>query len=165
MKRYQYLLLSSFILIFSNSCFASPASKDTVYEVLHASKVDQIIKSMQNERYINFYSDSMIKGLKEANPNITQLQEQQIREHIKKYLQSTDFEIYFKNQLSWPFLSYFEEEELIHLLQIYEAPLAQQFFEQEYKRYLDLNDESFKKYSLTKEKYLEEKIQKMLNTL
>ena len=67
--------------------------------------------------------------------------------------------------MSWPFLSYFEEEELIHLLQIYEAPLAQQFFEQEYKRYLDLNDESFKKYSLTKDQDLEEKIQKMLNTL
>ena len=54
---------------------------------------------------------------------------------------------------------------MIHLLQIYEAPLAQQFFEQEYKRYLDLNDESFKKYSLTKDQDLEEKIQKMLNTL
>lgn len=80
-------------------------------------------------------------------------------------MHSQDFNKYYIQRLIQPYLKFYQEEELVHLLNIYEHPLALDFFKQNLKSIQDQQDQSYSNAQIKKDQQLEQQIIELLEPL
>lgn len=161
------LSMSSILLgIITTTSFAMPPTQETAIEVLKTSLFDQTIQHYQTERLAQSYSKNLLQGI----PSKDLVEDKayyapKIERQLLERMQSDDFKNYYIQQLIQPYLNFFEEEELVYLLHIYEHPLAQEFFKQNQKAIKNQQDENYKPEQIVKYYQQEQQVLKILKTL
>ncbi|WP_436862542.1 hypothetical protein [Acinetobacter haemolyticus] len=161
------LFVSSILLSsMTSSSFALPATQETAIEVLKTSLFDQTIQHYQTERLAQHYSQNILRGIPSTDlVEDKAYYEAKIEKQLLKQMQSDDFKNYYIQQLIQPYLRFYQEEELVHLLHIYEHPLAQDFFKQNQKSIKIQQDESYKPEQIVKIQRQEQQVLELLKTL
>lgn len=157
-----YLLL----FIMAPSVFAMPATQETATAVLKASMLDQTVQHYQTGRVAQRYSQSILKGIPATDlVEDKTYYEQKIQQLFLEQMQSADFKNYYIQKMRQPYLRFYQEEELIHLLHIYQHPLAQAYFQQNLQAIHDQQDQSYRHEQSAKDQALEQQIIALLRSL
>ncbi|WP_436898278.1 hypothetical protein [Acinetobacter gyllenbergii] len=162
----KHLILNILLLSISSSSFALPATQATATDVLKASQFDQTIQHYQTRRLAQRYSQSLLQNIP-ANDLVEDktYYENKIEQQLLTLMHSQDFNKYYIQRLIQPYLKFYQEEELVHLLNIYEHPLALDFFKQNLKSIQDQQDQSYSNAQIKKDQQLEQQIIELLEPL
>lgn len=109
---------------------ALPSTYETAQEVLKTTGLDQTIAFYQRNDDLALLAQAFLEGASDATGEDYSRYQPQVMQLLQQHLQGTEFKTYYEMQLIQPYLELYQEEELVHLLQLYEDPQAQAFFRQ-----------------------------------
>ncbi len=161
------LLISLSACLFSLQTLATPATPETVQEVLKATWLDKTTQFYHDERFFDLIAQAYLAEIPEADSAKRTRELEQVKVALKKIINTPEFDQYYLNQVSTPFATLYEEEQLIHLLHLTDDPLAKDFYRKSFDKVLyevEQNYANQDKYNKTHAKPSVE-IQKILNTL
>ena len=158
-------ILFFMLCLATNSAFATPANLHSVKDLLKLNHLDQTLQLQQDTKYADYAATTFIIGVNSGAKQNYDAHIPELSHLIHQYLNTPEFKAYYEQQLAEPFLQYFEEEELIHLIQIAEQPLAQDFYRQMIKSIQDRQAEVNIKEQAERTIQTEQYIQKLLDTL
>ena len=153
-------------LMFSSLCWALPATFETAKEVLKVTNLDQTIHFYQREDDLDKLATAFLQGVSHATNEDYSAYQPQVVKLLRNHIQSPEFKAYYELQLMQPYLEIYQEEELVHLLQLYEHPQAQSFFRQAMLSLQDHLQQQDEQPSRPKDSnQREQRIAKLLNQL
>ena len=153
-------------IVLSGGSWALPATFETAKEVLKVTNLDQTIHFYQREDDLDKLATAFLQGVSHATNEDYSAYQPQVVSLLRKHIQSPEFKAYYELQLMQPYLEIYQEEELVHLLQLYEHPQAQSFFRQAMLSLQDhLQQEDEQPISPKDNRQREQRVAQLLNQL